>query len=102
MRLRIRVTGLDAMCRMIDNGLGLGVMPLRAFQLMQGGIGCGLCAVPLADAWAAREIRLVARDFSTLPCAARSLVAHLGDLAILANLTDAGAAHVPPPLQLAA
>jgi DNA-binding transcriptional LysR family regulator len=26
-RLRIRVTGLDAMCRMIDNGLGVGVMP---------------------------------------------------------------------------
>jgi hypothetical protein len=27
MRLRIHVTGLDAMCRMIDNGLGVGVMP---------------------------------------------------------------------------
>src|SRR5512141_1817646 len=26
-RLRIHVTGLDAMCRMIDNGLGVGVMP---------------------------------------------------------------------------
>jgi DNA-binding transcriptional LysR family regulator len=26
-RLRIQVTGLDAMCRMIDNGLGVGVMP---------------------------------------------------------------------------
>ncbi len=29
------------------------------------------------DAWAAREIRLVARDFSTLPVAARTLVNHL-------------------------
>jgi DNA-binding transcriptional LysR family regulator len=26
-KLRIHVTGLDAMCRMIDNGLGIGVMP---------------------------------------------------------------------------
>ena len=26
-RLRIHVTGLDAMCRMIENGLGVGVMP---------------------------------------------------------------------------
>src|SRR6478736_6010307 len=41
-RLRIHVTGLDAMCRMIENGLGVGVMPLRAFELMQGGIGRGL------------------------------------------------------------
>jgi len=76
-RLRIHVTGLDAMCRMIENGLGIGVMPLRAFELMQGGIGRGLCSVTLADPWAARQIRLVARDFSSLPVAARMLVKHL-------------------------
>ncbi|SDW39200.1 transcriptional regulator, LysR family [Variovorax sp. YR634] len=76
-KLRIHVTGLDAMCRMIENGLGIGVMPQRAFELMQNGIGRGLVSVALNDAWAAREIRLVARDFSTLPVAARSLVNHL-------------------------
>ena len=76
-KLRIHVTGLDAMCRMIDNGLGIGVMPLRAFELMQGGIGRGLKSLALKDAWAAREIRLVARDFSSLPVAARLLVKHL-------------------------
>jgi len=76
-KLRIHVTGLDAMCRMIENGLGIGVMPQRAFELMRNGIGHGLASVALNDAWAAREIRLVARDFSTLPVAARSLVNHL-------------------------
>ncbi len=76
-RLRMRVTGLDAMCRMIDNGLGVGVMPLRAFTLMRQGIGRALTAVALSDGWARREIRLVARDFSTLPVAARTLVEHL-------------------------
>ena len=76
-KLRIHVTGLDAMCRMIGNGLGVGVMPRRAFDLMQGGIGRGLTAVALNDAWAEREIRLVARDFSSLPVAARLLVKHL-------------------------
>jgi DNA-binding transcriptional LysR family regulator len=78
-KLRIHVTGLDAMCRMIDNGLGLGVMPQRAFELMRGGIGRRLVSIPLTDAWARREIRLVARDFSTLPVAARTLVAHLSE-----------------------
>jgi DNA-binding transcriptional LysR family regulator len=34
-KLRIHVTGLDAMCRMIENGLGIGVMPQRAFELMR-------------------------------------------------------------------
>src|SRR5262249_12519819 len=74
-RLRIHVTGLDAMCRMIDNGLGVGVMPRRAFTLMNG-VGHLEC-VRLTDAWATRDIRLVARDFSTLPLTARLLVDHL-------------------------
>jgi DNA-binding transcriptional LysR family regulator len=74
-KLRIHVTGLDAMCRMIHNGLGVGVMPQRAFELMHG-VGA-LTAVPLTDAWSRRHIDLVARDFSTLPVTARLLVDHL-------------------------
>lgn len=74
-RLRIHVTGLDAMCRMIHNGLGVGVMPRRAFELMHG-VG-KLACVPLQDDWAHRRIELVARDFSTLPVTARLLVDHL-------------------------
>ena len=76
-RLRIRVTGLDAMCRMIHNGLGVGLMPRRAFELMHG-VG-ELTCVALTDGWATRQIDLVARDFSTLPVTARLLVAHLGE-----------------------
>lgn len=74
-RLRIHVTGLDAMCRMIHNGLGVGVMPRRAFELMHG-VG-DLACVELKDDWARRRIELVARDFSTLPVTARLLVDHL-------------------------
>jgi DNA-binding transcriptional LysR family regulator len=74
-RLRIHVTGLDAMCRMIHNGLGVGVMPQRAFSLMHG-VG-DLASVALTDAWAERSLELVARDFSTLPVTARLLVDHL-------------------------
>jgi DNA-binding transcriptional LysR family regulator len=74
-KLRIQVSGLDAMCRMIYNGLGVGVMPLRAFTLMHG--AGDLVAVPLTDPWAHRRIALVARDFSTLPRSARLLVDHL-------------------------
>jgi len=74
-KLRIHVTGLDAMCRMIHNGLGVGVMPQRAFDLMHG-VG-ELESIPLLDDWATRQIQLVARDFSTLPLTARLLVDHL-------------------------
>ena len=74
-KLRIHVTGLDAMCRMIHIGLGIGVMPKRAFELMHG-VG-ELESVALQDPWAQRQIELVARDFSTLPLTARLLVDHL-------------------------
>ena len=72
---RIQVTSLDAMCRMIDNSLGVGLIPDRAFELMHG-VG-NLRAVPLTDAWAQRMLSLVARDFDTLPVTARLLVEHL-------------------------
>ena len=78
-KLRIHVTGLDAMCRMIQNGLGVGVMPREAFSLLHGlsRESGGLIAVTLLDPWATRQIQLVARDFSTLPITARLLVEHL-------------------------
>ena len=75
LRQRIQVTGLDAMCRMIDNGLGVGLLPDRAFALMHG-VG-RLQAIPLTDPWAQRELRVVARDFDALPVTARLLVEHL-------------------------
>ncbi len=74
-RLRIQVTGLDAMCQMIVNGLGIGIMPRRAFELSRG--GAGLVSIPLNEPWARRRIELAARDFASLPVTTRHLVAHL-------------------------
>ena len=90
LRQRIQVTGLDAMCRMIDNGLGVGVLPDQAFALMRG-VG-RLQSVALQDAWAARELRLVARDFGALPATARLLVEHLGTYRSSAGETSNDAA----------
>ncbi|MEG0922558.1 MAG: LysR family transcriptional regulator [Comamonas sp.] len=75
LRQRIQVTSLDAMCRMIDNGLGIGLVPDRAFTLMHG-VG-NLRGIQLSDDWAHRELRLMARDFDALPVTARLLVEHL-------------------------
>ena len=74
-RLRMQVTGLDAMCRMIQAGLGIGLMPDKAFALLRH-MG-DLQAITLTDPWAARELQLVARDFATLPVTARLLADHL-------------------------
>lgn len=74
-RLRFRVTSLDAMCRMIHNGLGIGLMPRRAFELVHG--AGDLTCIGLNDEWTHRRIDLVARDFESLPQSARLLVDHL-------------------------
>lgn len=85
-QLRIRVTGLDAMCRMIHNGLGIGLVPDRAFELLRH-IG-QLRAVPLLDDWAVRDIQVLARDFAALPVTARMLVDHLCGAAPTAGSPD--------------
>lgn len=75
LRRAIEVDSLSALCRMVENGLGLGVMPEGAFQAL--GEHLGLKAVALKDSWAQRELNLYARDFDALPAAAQLFVRHL-------------------------
>ena len=78
-RLRMRVSGLEAMIRMIANGLGVGIMPQRAFHLLHGNQH-DLVAIALQDHWASRQLMLVAPDFAALPQPAKLLVEHLRQL----------------------
>jgi DNA-binding transcriptional LysR family regulator len=64
MRLRINVPGFDAVCRMVQANMGLGLIPDRAFEVV--GAGMGLCAVRLRDDWARRELKIVVRDEAQL------------------------------------
>ena len=75
LRLRIQVRSFDAMCQMVAAGLGIAVLPDAAVQPLVKSLG--LRKIELADAWAARELMLGARDFGALPKPARSLVDHL-------------------------
>jgi DNA-binding transcriptional LysR family regulator len=59
---------------MAQADMGLGVVPEGVFNLF--GRSMDLVAVPLADAWARRELRLVTRN-ATLSPAAELLVRHL-------------------------
>jgi DNA-binding transcriptional LysR family regulator len=64
LRLRINVPGFDAVCRMVQANMGVGVMPDRAFDVI--GKGMGLHAVPLRDDWARRELKLIVRASAQL------------------------------------
>ncbi len=60
LRLRIHVPGFDAMCRMVQANMGIGILPQKAYELF--GRALGLHAVPLTDDWSDRSLILVVRD----------------------------------------
>lgn len=71
LRLRIHVPGFDAMCRMVQANMGIGILPQKAYELF--GRGLGLQAVPLTDAWSDRSLILVVRDQAQLSPVSRLL-----------------------------
>lgn len=75
LKLRIHVPGFDAVCRMVQANLGLGVVPLKAFELF--GKPLGLLAATLDDDWAERSLSLVTRDVAGLNPVSRLLYGHL-------------------------
>ena len=75
MRLRINVPGFDAVCRMVQANMGLGLIPDRAFEVV--GAGMGLCAVRLRDDWARRELKIVMRDEEQLSSTGKLVLNHL-------------------------
>jgi DNA-binding transcriptional LysR family regulator len=63
MRLRINVPGFDAVCRMVQANMGIGLIPDRAFEVV--------------DAWARRELKIVVRDVAHLSSTGRLVLDHL-------------------------
>jgi DNA-binding transcriptional LysR family regulator len=75
LRLRIHVPGFDAVCRMVQAGMGVGVLPWHVFEAM--GRQLGLAAVSLNEDWAARSLIIVVRDSAALSPVSRLLFDHL-------------------------
>jgi DNA-binding transcriptional LysR family regulator len=75
LRLRIHVPGFDAMCRMVQANMGIGILPHKAYELF--GRALGLHAVPLTDAWSDRSLILVVRDEAVLSPVSRLLFDYL-------------------------
>jgi DNA-binding transcriptional LysR family regulator len=75
LRLRVQVKSFDVVGKMIQAGLGIGVLPEAAARTFAGAMGLRL--VPLSDAWATRRMLLCVRNYKALPLIARQLVDHL-------------------------
>lgn len=75
LRLRMQLKGFDVVAKMIQAGLGIGVLPEGAAKSFARPMGLRL--VPLTDAWATRRMWVCVRDYASLPASARQLVDHL-------------------------
>lgn len=75
LRLRIHVPGFDAVCRMVQANMGIGILPLKAFELF--GRSLGLTAVHLSDEWSNRTLMLLVRDPQSLSPVSQLLFDHL-------------------------
>jgi DNA-binding transcriptional LysR family regulator len=75
LRLRVQLRSFDSVCRMVECGVGVGVVPkttaARAARTMRLGV------VELADDWALRELRICVRSIEGLGLYARELVNEL-------------------------
>ena len=75
LRLRIQVTSYDAMCLMVNAGLGVGVMPRGSAALYQGQLA--VRTITLDEPWAQRQLALCVRSEESLSSVTRLLVDHL-------------------------
>ncbi len=71
----VHLQSFDAVCRMIQGGLGIAVLPDRA--ICESPEGPALCRVPLRDAWACRQFHVVSRPDEFLNATCKSFVAFL-------------------------
>ncbi|WP_459614085.1 LysR family transcriptional regulator [Bordetella sp. 2513F-2] len=76
-RFRVEVGNFEAVCRMIENGVGIGVIPesvaLRYARAMR------IAIVPLTDPWALRRLHICVKSLDALPAFGRTLVQALID-----------------------
>ncbi|MDP9097132.1 MAG: LysR family transcriptional regulator [Pseudomonadota bacterium] len=74
-KVRVRVGSFEGQLRMIESGLGIGIVPRQVFdgQLRQE----NLIALTLEDAWRIRPLNIAIRDPASLSLPAQRLVTYL-------------------------
>ena len=75
LRLRIQLRSFDAVCRMVERDVGIGIVPETTVRRVAPPMQ--IVAVELADPWAVRDLTICVRSLGELPTYARELVNHL-------------------------
>jgi molybdate transport repressor ModE-like protein len=81
LRLRVQLRSFDAVCLMVEAGVGIGIVPETTAR--RAGRTMAIAEIPLRDDWALRDLRLCFSDHAPLSLCARRLLEQL-----LANPDD--------------
>jgi DNA-binding transcriptional LysR family regulator len=72
LQVKITVSSLDALCRMVHVGLGVAIVPELTARLYLGSLDIAL--IPLTDPWATRQLVIVHRPRTQLSASAAALL----------------------------
>ena len=75
LHVRIKVSGFESLCRMVEAGVGIGILPESVAARLR--VSHRIAIVSLSDPWAVRELKICTQKIEDLPAFARDLVDHL-------------------------
>ena len=75
LRLRVQLRSFDAVCRLVECNVGIGIVPETTAR--RAARTLAIAVVALSDPWAPRELTICVRNLAALPPYARQLVEHL-------------------------
>lgn len=80
LKLRIRLNALDAVCTMVERGIGLAVVPERTARRCQQSMAIRI--IGLSDAWAIRHFTVCAKNPRSLPVHAQRFLEYLKEASL--------------------
>ena len=75
LRLRVQLRSFDAVCRLVESNVGVGIVPETTARWAAKTMA--IKTVDLTDPWATRDLTICVRDVASLPPYARQLVEHM-------------------------
>jgi DNA-binding transcriptional LysR family regulator len=71
-KIRIQVGNFEALCRMVETNIGIGVIPESTARRISKTLAIKI--IPLSDDWAVRNLQICVRNLDSFPTFARDLI----------------------------
>jgi molybdate transport repressor ModE-like protein len=75
LRLRVQLRSFDAVCRLVERNVGIGIVPETTARRVAKTMA--IAVIPLTDSWAERDLTICVRKFDELAPYARQFVEYL-------------------------